>query len=357
MSRKIGKEELKDIIQGATLLGSGGGGSPKSVLKLLDKIFEKRRFVEIVSPNEVPDNARVVATGGMGSPAVLLKEGWKGEELYAVEKMEKLIGKIDYLVPAFTGPLPFAGIFFASATKDLSVVDGDGAGRGTPELDQTTFYLGGVRMEPVCLAEPKGNSVFLYPRDTSMGLEMARAITQVFGMSAGIACYPMNGKQLKATVVPGTLTLAERIGRALREAKEGRKDIIEATLKVIDGYLLAKGKVKKKTEELKATFDVGKVEMGEITVGYIYENIIAWKGKKPVAMLPDSICWLGLDGSPLTNTDIKEGMKVAAIGIKSDDKWRVPKGLELIKPTLSIFGYKGEYEPIEELVKFLKAKK
>jgi DUF917 family protein len=44
-------------------------------------------------------------------------------------------------------------------------------------------------------------------------------------------------------------------------------------------------------------------------------------------------------------------MEVAVIGKKSNEKWREPKGLELIKPMLEIFGYKGKYKPIEELLK------
>jgi hypothetical protein len=350
VSRKLGKKELMDLIEGAALLGSGGGGSPKAAIKMLDKIFEKKDFIEIVSPEEISDNARVVVSAGMGSPAVLLKEGWKGEETYAFERMEKIIGKIDYVTPVETGGFNSFTAIHNAAVKDLPVIDGDGAGRAIPELEQTTFYLGGVPIEPICLADSKGSSALLYPTNAYIGEEMARAITTVYGMRAGVACYPMNGKQLKATVIPGTLTLSERVGKALREGKKEGKDIVEVALERIDGYLLAKGKVKKKTEEVKAGFDYGKVSVGEIVVDYKNENMMAWKGSKPIAMVPDSICWLGIDGKPLTNADIKEGMKVAVIGKRAHDKWRVPEGFKVFKHILKLLGYEGEYKPIEELV-------
>jgi hypothetical protein len=352
MSRKLGKEELMDLIEGATLLGAGGGGSPESALKMLDEIFKKKDFIEIVSPEEISDNARIVATAEMGSPAVWLKEEWKkGEKLYALEKMEKLLGKINYVVPLFIGAFAFAGASYVSATKDILLIDGDGAGKGVPEVEQTSFYLGGIPLGPMCLTDREGNSAILYSRNFSIGLDMARAICAVYGSSASAVCYPMNGKQLKATVIPNTLSFSEKVGRALREAREEKTDVVEAALKAVDGYLLAKGKVKKKTEEIKATYDIGKVKLEGIVVEYMYENIIAWKGNKPIAMFPDLMCWLGLDGRPLTNADLKEGMEVALIGKKAHEKWRTIEGLILSTSYLKILGCKEEYKPIEELIK------
>jgi hypothetical protein len=350
MTRKLGKKELMDLIEGATFLGAGGGGSPEPSLKMADEIFEKKDFIEIVSPEEISDNAKVVVSAGMGSPVVLLKEGWKGEEVYAFERMEKLIGKIDYIIPVESGGFNSFIPIRNAAIKNLPVLDGDGAGRAIPELEQTTFYLGGVPIEPICLADSRGSSAVLYPKDAKMGEDIARAVTTVYGMTAGITCYPMNGKQLKKTIVPGTLTLNEKVGKALREAKASGKDIVEAALKATNGCLLAKGKVKKKTEEVKAGFDYGKVYVEDVVVDYKNENMMAWKKGKPLVMVPDSICWLGLDGKPLTNVDIKEALEVAVIGKKSHEKWRVPKGFEVFKHILKLLGYEGEYKPIEELV-------
>lgn len=329
------------------MLGAGGGGPPQTALAMLDEIFKKREFVEIVSPGEVPDKTRVVVSAGMGSPVVLLKEGWRGEEVYAFERMGELIGKIDYITPVETGGFNSFTPIHNASVKDLPVIDGDGAGRAIPELEQTTFYLGGVAIEPICLADSKGNSAILYPRDAKMGEDMARAVTTVYGMTAGITCYPMSGRQLKKTVVPGTLTLNEKVGKGLREARASGEDVVEAALKAMNGYLLAKGKVRRKTEEVKAGFDYGKVYVEDVVVDYKNENMMAWKEGKPLVMVPDSICWLSIDGKPLTNVDIKEGLEVAVIGKKAHEKWRVPKGFEVFRHILKLLGYEGEYKPIE----------
>lgn len=345
------KGEIVDLIWGATLLGAGGGGSPRPPLAMLDELFKQREYVEVVSPEDVPDSARVVVSAGMGSPVVLLKEGWKEEEVYAFDRLEELIGKIDYITPVESGGFNSFVPIHNAAIRNLPVVDGDGAGRAIPELEQTTFHLGGVPLEPICLADSKGNSAILYPKDAKMGEDMARAVTTVYGMTAGITCYPMSGKEMKATIVPGALTLNEKVGRALREAKASGEDVVEAALKAMDGYLLAKGKVKKKTEEVKAGFDYGKVYVEDVVVDYKNENMVAWKEGKPLTMVPDSICWLTTDGKPLTNVDIKEGLDVAVIGKKAHEKWRVPEGFEVFRHILKLLGYEGEYKPIEELVK------
>jgi len=76
--------------------------------------------------------------------------------------------------------------------------------------------------------------------------------------------------------------------------------------------------------------------------------MIAWKKGKPVVMVPDLICWITTDGQPLTNADLEEGMEVAIIGIKADEKWFVKNGFELFRNVLRSIGYDGEYQPLRD---------
>jgi DUF917 family protein len=345
LERSLQKQQVEDIIRGATLLGAGGGGSAKTGYLMVEEIKD----VVVVDPADVSDESMVVVVAGMGSPVVLLKEGWRGEEVPALERMEKILcKKIDYIVPVETGGFNSISPLHAGAIKGLPVIDGDGAGRAIPELEQTTFNLGGVPVEPICLADSKGNSCALYSKDAKMGEDMARAITTIFGMTAGIVCYPMTGKQLKETVIPGTLSTAEAVGKAIREAKEVGKDVVEAALKAMDGVLLVKGKVAKKTEEVKSGFDYGRIYVGDVIVDYKNENMIAWKNNQPLVTVPDSICWLRIDGEPLTNADIGEGMEVAVIGKRAHPKWIALNGFKLVKHVLESIGYTGGYVPLKQ---------
>jgi len=77
------KQEIEDIIVGATLLGAGGGGSPKTGLLLLKDISE----VTLFDLEEIPDDSHIAVVAGMGSPVVLSRIGWKGEEITALENV------------------------------------------------------------------------------------------------------------------------------------------------------------------------------------------------------------------------------------------------------------------------------
>ncbi len=343
MKRILHKQEIEDIIKGATLLGAGGGGSPRVGLQIAEEIRE----ATLVEPEDISDDSNVVVVVGVGSPVISLKVGWKGETIPAFERFEEVIGKkIDYIVPFETGGTNSVRPIHAGAIKGLPVIDGDGAGRAVPELEMTMFYIHGIPIAPLSLADSKGNSAVLYPTDAYMAEKLARTVTTAFGMSVGVVCQIMTGKQLKEAVIPGTLSAAEKTGRAIREAKESMKDPVEAAIKAIDGIVLARGKVAKKTEEVKAGFDYGRVFVEDIIIDYKNENMIAWRKDKPIVMVPDSICWLTTDGEPLTNADIKEGLEVAVIGRKAHEKWRTPEGFKVFTHVLESIGYKAGYIPM-----------
>ncbi|MEM3543645.1 MAG: DUF917 domain-containing protein [Candidatus Micrarchaeia archaeon] len=347
--RYLSKENVVDIITGATLLGAGGGGSAEPAMKALETLFEKTDRIEMVDPNEVGDTSKAIVSAGMGSPEVLLKEGWKGEQIYAFERAEKIFGRIDYILPVETGGFNTFTAIQTAGMKNKKLVDGDGAGRAIPEIEQTTYYLNGISSSPMILADSKGNSAVLYPEDAYMAEKMGRAITTVFNMTAGISIFYMTGKQLKSSVVSGTISTAEKVGKIIKESRDSKSDVVNAVIEEIDGKLLEKGIVKKKTVEVKGGFDFGRIYIGEIIVDYKNENMIAWKNGQPIAMVPDSICWLTTDGIPLTNADIKEGMEVAVIGKKAHPKFRTKEAFQTFRHVLEILGYKGEFKRIEEI--------
>jgi len=345
MKRKLHKQEMIDIVKGATFLGAGGGGSPKVALPIVEQIRE----ATLLKPEDISDNSNVVVMAGVGSPVVSVNVGYRGELITALEIFEEVVGKrIDYIVPFETGGANFSKPIHAGAAKGLPIVDGDGAGRAVPELQMTMFSIQGIPIAPLSLADSKGNSAILYPVDAYIAEKLARAVTTVFGGIAGLVCQIMTGKQLKDTAIPDTLSTAERVGKAIREAKECMRDPVGAVIEAIGGTVLAKGKIAKKTEEVKAGFDYGRVFLEDIIVDYKNENMIAWRDSKPIIMAPDSICWLTTDGEPLTNADVKEGLEVAAIGKRAHEKWKTPEGSKLFGHILESIGYKGGYIAFEE---------
>ncbi|MEM2724825.1 MAG: DUF917 family protein, partial [Candidatus Nezhaarchaeales archaeon] len=64
--RTLSINDLKDIVVGATFLGSGGGGSPENGLKLVEAIANVTKEIKLASPDEVADNDYVAMIAGMG---------------------------------------------------------------------------------------------------------------------------------------------------------------------------------------------------------------------------------------------------------------------------------------------------
>ncbi|MEM2910211.1 MAG: DUF917 domain-containing protein [Nitrososphaerota archaeon] len=349
--RVLREKELEDIVYGATLLGAGGGGSPENGMQLVKSTLEISKEVQMVNPDEVPDYSMIAVVAGMGAPEALLKRGWRNEDVPALRLLEQVVGrKMDYIIAIETGGFNSVSPLHAAAASGVPAIDGDGVGRAIPQLEMTMFYVHNLPLAPVTLADSYGNSAVLYPRDAPMAEKMARGITVAFGMQAGLACHPMAGWQMKKAVIGGTYTVAENVGRAIREAKNKGKDPVKAVVEVTKGFEITRGKVTKKEVETKGGFDYGKVYVADIRVDYKNENMIAWRAGKPIAISPDLICWMTTDGRPLTNADIKEGLEVAVIGIKAHERWRTPEGLAVFRPVLAELGYTGEYIPIERLL-------
>jgi hypothetical protein len=350
--RVLRERELTDVVYGSTLLGSGGGGSPQNGIQLVKSILEGAGEVKLVKPEEVPDYSMVCVVAGMGAPMAMLKRGWENEDVPALKLIEQATGKaMDYTVAVETGGFNSVTPLHTAAANGIAAIDGAGIERAIPQLEMTMFHVHNIPIAPVTLADATGNFAVLYPKDPPMAETMARGITVAFGMKAGLACHPMAGWQLKKSVIPGTCTRAEEVGKSMREAVEKGQDPVKAVVAATKGYEIARGTVKEKTVETRGGFDYGKVMVADVRVDYKNENMIAWKAGKPVVISPDLTCWMTTDGKPLTNADINKGMEVAVIGIKAHERWRTPEGLAVYQPVLADMGYSGKYIPVEQLQK------
>ncbi len=367
--RNLTINDLRDIVIGATLLGSGGGGSPENGLMLVNEIAKVTESIPLVSPDEVGDNEYVSMIAGIGSPKALKEKGFGPQALYAFDTLQKLyelIGvKFKYIMPGETGGFNIVTPMYVAAHRKLALVDADGTGgRAVPELGTTLYNLYGIPNSPLILADRHGNSVVAWlanPLDGHMAETIARYVTVAFELTAAFGTWTMTGWQLKAYMEPGVVTRSLNVGKAIREAKEAGKDPVKAVVEVVKGFEIFRGTITKIETRTVGGFDFGRTVIegvGEyagkkLFIDFKNENMIVWDEKnEPLAMVPDLVCLMTVDGTPLTNADTKEGMKVAVIGIPASEKWRKhPKAFEVWKHILEKMGYTGEYIPIEKLIK------
>jgi len=354
--RILHKENIEDIMIGSGFLGSGGGGSPAQGRMLVDYVMSISEQVMLASPEEIDPGAWVAVVGGMGSPAAALEKGIFNALTRAFEALERATGfNFSAVIPLELGSGNSIAPMSVAAQKGIPIVDGDGAGRAIPQLDMTTYAVYGVPISPFTLANESDVSVALYTDNPDQIERLARAITIEFGMVAGFATHAMQGELLREVAVPGTLSLSEKVGAALRRARQSGSDPIAAVNTLLGGWILIQGTIAQVSTETKAGFDFGsfivRAETGQtVEVDFKNENMIAWEGGKPIVMVPDMICCLREDGQPVTNVDVQEGMKVAFIGMRAPAKLRSPQAARVFSPVLEKIGYTGPYVPIERLL-------
>ena len=366
--RFLRRKELENIVTGATLLGSGGGGSPRGGLTLVESALKASpQGIRLVGPEDIPDFEMAAMVAGIGSLAALFQKGFDVEATYAFEAIQRIysmIGqKVTYLVPGEIGGFNSITPMYVAAVKNLPVIDADGCGRAVPELENSLFYLYGVPNSPCVLADRNGNIVVLYtndPMDAYTCELIARHVTTAFGMSAAFATWTLNGETLRRALALNTVTKCEKIGEAIRSAVSAGRDPVKAATEAAGGYELVRGAITDLTTRTVAGFDFGTTTIEgilsykgkKLKIDFKNENIIAWKAEgKPLVMAPDLICLMTIKGEPLTNADTKKDMEVAVIGIPAPDKWRKdPKGFEVWKHILQKMGYTGEYAPLEKLI-------
>ena len=353
--RSLDADEIEDIALGATILGTGGGGDPYLGKLTSLQALKEGHDINLIDIKEVPNDAFIVPSAGMGSPAVIVEKIPNGKEIInSFETLSNYLGKEVYAtMPIEAGGLNSTVPLAMGAKREIPIVDGDGMGRAFPELQMTTFHVNGITVTPMALADERDNTVLLKTCDNYWAEWIARDITVRFGGVSWIALYPMSGSQLRRGAIPGTLTLAQKLGSAVREAKESGERATDALLKMTQGLELFRGKIVDVERRTTGGFARGKAGIegiedykGEnLEIRFQNENLVAIRNGEVVASVPDLITILDLEtAQPITTESIKYGYRCFVIGIPCSEKWRTKPALKVVGP--KYFGYDIEYKPL-----------
>jgi DUF917 family protein len=114
---------------------------------------------------------------------------------------------------------------------------------------------------------------------------------------------------MRRTAIPNTLSLARRVGQAMRTARAERLDPISAVLHETRGRVLFRGKIVDVERWTTGGFARGQVRLSgsdqyaghELSVNFQNENLIDRVDGEEAVSVPDLICVLdGADGEPIT---------------------------------------------------------
>lgn len=361
------QQMLEDALTGSSYLGCGGGGSLERARELIAGDLAAGKIFRSITVGELSDSDRVACPYGLGSIApgtemsktlAALDDRIDEPVQAAFELLERhLETKFAGVILGEIGPLSLAEGLSIAARLGVPALDADTVGRATPEINQHSVRVAGYPLTPAAGVTQFGDEVIVGKLgDPSRGEDIFRALSVVSGV-VGVVDAPITGEIAKrdGTLVKGSLTLAMRIGRAVREAKTAGNDAIEAARLAGDGYKLFEGRVGQSTWADSEGFLVGDVVIqgtGEsagqtLLLDYKNEHLVAKRDGKVIATCPDLITMIDratADG--INNPDFVAGQEVVILGFRCHPIWRTQAGLDVFEPRY--FGYDEDYIPIED---------
>jgi DUF917 family protein len=354
--RYIDEAALTDITLGSTVLGSGGGGDPYVGMLLAREAIRTWGPVPLVDVDDIPDDSNVVFIAGMGAPGVLIEKLPRLDEYARVlHELERFTHTtFDYVCPAEAGGLNAVTPFATAAASGIPVIDADGMGRAFPELQMVTPTLFGGRSTPMVMVDEHGNAMHLTSETNAWSEKYTRAAVVASGANAAMALYPMSGAEAKQRLVRGAITLAQQLGRTIREARAAHTSPVDAVLAQQHGVLLFTGKVEEVERRNERGWTMGRAHLSGIdsdrgrrmVLHFQNENLAAERDGQVVATSPDLIMTMEIDtGEPIPAEGIRYGYRVAVVGLPCDALWRTAAGIELAGPRH--FGYDMDYVPVE----------
>ena len=357
--RLLDAQAIEDIAVGAAVLGTGGGGDPYVGKLMALQALKDCGPIKLITVDEVDDDAFVVPTAMMGAPTVLVEKVPSGKEIFnSVHMLEEYMGKkIEVTMPIEAGGVNSMIPLAVAASLGIPLVDADGMGRAFPELQMVTFHLYGVSSCPMLVSDEKGNSVVFKTINNKWTERIARAACSEMGGSVMDAIYPMTGADVKKASIPGIVSLTEKIGKGIREAKENGKSPIDMVLEITGGFELFKGKVVDIQRKTAGGFVRGESHFSGIeeykgknlVLNFQNENLLARVDDQVVCSTPDLIAILDAEtGHPITTEGLRYGARGVVIAVPCHSHWRTEAGIETAGPRY--FGYDFDYVAVEDLL-------
>ena len=193
--RYLGEQEVEDIAMGAAVMASGGGGNPYVGILIAKQCVADNGPIPLLTLDELPDDARVAVSMGLGAPTVLVEKVPAGPEpVYALEALEREVGHtFDALIPSEAGGWNSLHPMLPAAQRRIPLLDADGMGRAFPELQMVTWSMYGQSASPIGVADERGNTLLMHAATNKCGEDLCRGATVEMGGNISLACYGMTG--------------------------------------------------------------------------------------------------------------------------------------------------------------------
>ena len=344
MSRVLTARDVAAAVKGGSVFACGGGGWADHGRELGTLAVTIGR-PELVSIDEVPDDAWIATSAAIGAPGGLTDWQMLGVDyVRAVELLQEALGEpIFGLIIGQNGMSSTLNGWLPGALLGTKVVDAVGDVRAHPTGDMGSLGMANDPQATIQTAAGGNRAhnqyIELVVRGATAKVSpiLRRAADQAGGFIAS-ARNPMRGSYVRQHAALGGISLALRLGEAIEAAESGGgAAVIDAICATLHGEILIRGTVAAKTLVYTAdAFDVGTIAIADgarrctLHVMNEYMAVDDAAGNRR-ATYPDVITTLDVDGRPISAGHVREGMTLAVLRVAKD---RIPLSSSVTDPSV-----------------------
>lgn len=330
MRRILRVHDIEMAVKGGAVFAAGGGGWADHG-RMLGLAAVSAGEPELVSMDEIPDDAWIATAAAIGAPAGTTEWQMLGiDYVKAVELVQKELGApIHGLIVGQNGKSSTLNGWLPSAILGTKVVDAVGDIRAHPTGDMGSIGLANSP-EPMIQSAVGGNRsknayIELVVRGATAKVSpILRTASDMSGGFIASCRNPVRASYVRRHAALGGISMALALGEAILGAEaRGGTAVIDAICKQTKGEIIGQGKVTRRAVTYtKEAFDVGTMHIGSGAnecVLHIMNEYMAAEDRdgKRIASYPDVITTLDTNGVPMSVGEISEGMELLVL--------RVPK--------------------------------
>ena len=350
MVRELTLDEAQYLVEGAQILGTGGGGDPILALKRVKDIYSQKRSFQIQEITEFSPTDMIciigMVGGGVSSQDMKYVENLpitsENVMIEAVKLLENHLGtQFAGFVSTEMGPGNIVVPLWIGSLLNRVTVDGDMCGgRSKPIISISTTNIVGISITPLSIASAYRDRIILKDAISDKRAEdICRMISRLAKGSIGVARCPMTASDCQKGVTGTTISLAIKLGRGIHRASENNLDPLEVIKEILTARLIFTGLVEDFSRTESGGFTSGTIVLKSnahtLKIWYQNEYLLSWLDEKQYVTCPDSLLVVDRNtGKGLTpwKDDFPKGREVAVFMKPSAPIWRTEKGMEIFGP-------------------------
>lgn len=328
MRRVLGPRDVECAVRGGSVFAAGGGGWADHG-RMLGTAAVNAGKPELVSMDEVPDEAWIATAAAIGAPASTTEWEMRGVDyVKAVQLVQKELGEPIYgLIIGQNGKSSTMNAWLPSAILGTKVIDAVGDIRAHPTGDMGSIGLANSP-EPMIQSAVGGNRAqnaymeLVIRGATGKISPVLRTASDMSGGFIASCRNPVRASYVKKHAALGGISIALALGEAILNAEpKGGKAVIDAICKETKGEIIGGGKVTKKdVQYTREAFDVGTITIGQGAKAVVlhvmneYMAVDDAQGQR-LAGFPDVITTLNGDGVAVSVGELREGDELSVLRI------------------------------------------